>query len=313
MKNVLSTTVKALAAVLLFTVAARAPAQTVFSITDEQAGATRVFLPSDSAIAMSGDANGLVFSAARSSPLAKASAVADSTAWFVKLQPAPGETLRPGQYINVGCAGPTRSGRTAGMEVTENNPICRGGQEDSLYGAFNIRQIRFNDAGQVVALEAVFTQRVGSPTAPAISGLMRYDTTPMEVSLKSDKRFALGDVNQKNFGDTSLFAFDGNTSGINLTASVIKDTWQFYIAPPIGQALKVGRYNVRNFAENSFAGLMIRRGAEKPQGCLDGNGTLDITELETDGGGRVLGINASFEYPCGSARPAPRGPLCFGT
>ena len=52
MKNVLSTTVKALAAVLLFTVAARAPAQTVFSITDEQAGATRVFLPSDSAISM---------------------------------------------------------------------------------------------------------------------------------------------------------------------------------------------------------------------------------------------------------------------
>lgn len=228
--------------------------------------------------------------------------------WFMRFEAPPGETLQPGRYFNAGCPFALRTGRAPSMQVTEDNPICRP-DVDSIWGSFEIRQIGYDDAGNVASIELTFRQHADSPDAPPWTGLLRLDTEPLSLVLDSDARFALGRVSQRHFGDTSLFSLTGTTAGLDYTASVIKDHWSISLTPPGGQVLEAGKtYTTRNFATGPHAGLLVLRGLGF-QGCSESIGTLRILGLRTDPSGNVLGLHADFEYRCDGARPALRGTI----
>lgn len=290
------------AAALLVAGAGQAPAQTILSIYDEASRTTRVFTPGDVSFSLSGNGRAI-----------DVDAVGPGAGWYLRFEAPEGQTLSPGRYDNAGCRHPLRMGRSPGMEVTDNNPACSIGLgTDTLWGSFVIRQIAFDPAGNVASLEALFTQRKGSPAAPALAGLIRYEARPLSLSLKSEPGFVLGAVSQDNHGDTSVFTLDGTvTDGIDYVASVRKDTWRILIAPPPGRTLQVGRYSTRGFADAGHAGLLVLRGIDQPSRCPDASGQLDIQKLRVNPVGTILGLQATFHYRCGGTRPALRGTIRY--
>lgn len=278
------------------------PAQSVLGIHDEASGTTRVFTPSDASFSASGDRHAI-----------DVEAVAPGAGWYLRFEAPEGQELAPGRYDHAGCRHPLRMGRSPGMEITDNNPACSFGLGmDTLWGWFVIRQIAYDSAGKVASLEALFTQRKGSPTAPALGGLIRYEARPLSLALHSDPGFVLGAISQVNHGDTSIFTMEGTvTDGIDYTASVRKDTWRILIAPPTGRPLRVGRYVTQAFAGTARAGLHVSRGIGPPTRCPDPSGRLDIQELRTTPAGTIEGLRATFEYRCGGTRPALRGSIRY--
>lgn len=302
--NVLSNlAVKAVGAVAILLVGiSQAPAQSVLSIHDEATGTTRVFTPASAVFSISGD--GKAFDVDVSDP---------GTSWYLRFEAPEGETLAPGRYDDAGCRFPLRMGRAPGLEVTDNNPVCSiAVGADTVWGWFVIRQIAYDGAGNVASLEALFTQRRGSATAPALGGLIRYEARPLSLALKSDAGFGWGRVAQENHGDTSLFLLEGTiTDGLDYSASVRKDTWRVLIDPPTGKALRIGRYRTRAMADTGNAGLLILRGLGRSPDCPDASGQLDIQKMRVNSLGAILSLQATFEYRCGGTRPALRGTLRY--
>lgn len=276
-------------------------AQSVLSIHNQATGQTRVFTEDESLFFVDMSASGLVFTSRHG---------ASGDQWLVKLHAPIGEKLRPGRYDYVGCPEPYQSGRAAGLEVTDNNPVCAH-EEDigRVFGWFSVRQIAYDAAGQVTSLEAAFSQRLGSTTAPELGGYLRYRAAPKSFRIKSDRRFAWGTIDQDNHGDGSVFALDGTTAGLNYDVSAPRDHWSVSLAPSTGNQIRVGSFNTRNDADASHWGLRIRR--SKGESC-DANGLVTVHELKTDGAGQVVGLHATFEYRCGTARPALRGVIRHG-
>lgn len=282
--------------------------QSVLSLSDEASGTTRVFTESDSTFEIWGDGAAVGLLAGRT-----------ADAWYLLFEAPEGQRLAPGSYGGVGCRAPLRHGRSPGMEITNNNPVCSPEWGNTLWGSFVIRQIEYAANGQVSTLEAKFTQRNGSPTAPALGGLIRYNTRPLSLGLKSDPGFFDGPIVQASHGDTSLFSLEGNlVEGIDYTASVSRDLWQITIQPPIGQPLAVRRYPARATAQPGRAGLTISRGPYTSEqsdrwamSCRDARGSLTIEKLRTNAEGAIVGLRARFEYRCGGAAPALRGTIRF--
>jgi len=279
-----------------------AAAQSILSLHDAATGETSVYTPADSLFSLDGDGSALNFSASVNAFRA--------AAWYLRMEAPEGERLAPGRYERAGCTFSLRTGRSPGLEVTDNNPVCRptSAPFDAVWGRFAIRQIAYDDAGRVTSLEAVFTQRVGSPTAPPLAGLLRYNAAPLSLAVTSDPGFAWGPIDQRNFGDTSLFSLKGDTTGgLQYQASVTKDLWSIAIQPPSGRTLRVGRYNTRSTADAGHAGFNVLRG-HGPQGC-SGTGRLEILGMDTDPAGNVLNLHATFEYRCNGAQAALRGTI----
>lgn len=288
---------------LLLAAAGQAAAQSVLSLHDEATGTTQVFTPGDTRFFVSGD--GSAINVAAEHP---------GGGWYLHFEAPDGQTLAPGRYADAGCRSPLRMGRAPGLEVTDNNPACSSGLGvDSVYGSFVIRQIHYNAAGNVVSLEALFTQRKGSATAPALGGFVRYEAAPLSFTVKSDPGFAWGAIDQISYGDTTLFTLDGTaTEGMYYIASGQKETWKLLITPRTGQQLQARRYKTRGAADTAHAGLFIWRGlGARPMDCADPSGVLDIHTIRYSIFGVVLNLQADFVYRCGGTRPALRGTIRY--
>ena len=281
---------------------APAAAQSILSVHDEATGTTRVLTPVDTRFFISGDGKAI-----------NVAAEGAGASWYLRFEAPDGQSLAPGPYADAGCRAPLRLGRAPGLEVTDNNPACSSGLGvDSLHGSFVIRQIEYNSSGQVVSLEALFTQRKGSATAPALGGFVRYQAKPLSLALKSDRGFEWGQIDQRSHGDTTLFTLDGTaTDGIAYTASGQKETWQVMISPRTGRQLQTGRFKTRGVADTAHTGLMIRRGQGQPVPCVNPSGVLDIRAVRYNSVGVVLNLQADFEYRCGGTKPALRGTIRY--
>lgn len=278
--------------------AGQASAQSILSIHDEATGVTRVFTPGDATFFASGDGKAIDIDTA-----------GPGAAWYLRFEAPEGEVLAPGRHDNAGCPFQLRFGRAPGLGVTDNNPVCSFGLgADTLWGSFVIRQVAYDPTGRVVSLEALFTQRKGSATAPALGGLIRYEARPLSLTLKSDPGFAWGAVAQENHGDTGLFMLQGTAAdGLTYDASVQKDIWRLLIDPPIGRRLQAGRYPTRGVADAGHVGLLVLRGFHQNANCPDPKGRLDVQKIRTNAAGMIVGLRATFEYRCGGTRPALRG------
>lgn len=287
-------------------VSADVQAQSMFSVRDDATKAEQVYTHQTGQFRVYGNGEQLTFNVSANPGVQP---TFGSAQWHVTLVAPPGERLRPGFYPDVGCP-VTTFGRAAGLQVTDDNPKCEA--DDTIWGWLSIRQIEFDAAGNVTKLEAAYSQRVGSPTAPAWSGLLRYDAAPMSFTVDASRASPWGLVRQQNHGDTSMFRLSGDASQVYYEASVLKDYWSAVIAPRTGQALKVGRYETRSEPSARFAALNVVRGLDSPLYCPDSRGVVDVQNIAFDGAGQVTALRARFEYRC-SLRSAPlRGEIRYG-
>ncbi|MEP6634789.1 MAG: hypothetical protein ABJA62_11335 [Luteimonas sp.] len=289
------------AAVLLFATGA-VSAQSVLSLTDHTTGETSIYTEDNALFSVVGDGHAIDIGVGLNAK--------SSVAWNLRFEAPAGETFHAGRYDEAGCPFVLRTGRAPGMQITDNNPLCRPSTGlNSIWGSFAIRQIAYDNAGHVTSLEILFAQRAGSPQGPLLTGLLRYGSAPLSLRLDSDPGFALGDVAQRYDGDSSFFSLAGTTAGVEYTASVPRDRWTVKIVPPLGEALHPGVYNTLDLHGAKRAGLTVQRGL-MPLQCRSTGGKLTILDMDVAPSGEVLNLYATFEYRCGGV-PALRGTIRY--
>lgn len=259
-------------------------------------GESRTFTPDNSRFTLEGNSRSLYFTAGINVKMA-------GHWWEIKLEAPEGETLRPGRYLNVGCTGWARTGRAAGLGVTDNNPVCKLGNHDAVWGSFDIRQISFAEDGRIKSVEATFVQRLESPAAPALTGTFRYDASPLQFQVAAGRNFPWGAISQDNYGDSSFFALSGDLTGLVYEASVPRDHWRIRIAPPTGRVLAPGRYATSDQADSSHAQMIVYRDLQYSPRCAS-TGELKIEDLRLNDAGQVDGLRATFLMRC-NGYPAP--------
>lgn len=259
-------------------------------------GGSRVWTPSNTRFDLSGDRTEVYFSAALNTMTA-----AVSPYWYIHLKARPGETLQPGQYLRAGCSR-IQHGRAPGIHITENNPVCSG-DKDNVSGWFVIRQIAFDEAGQVTSIEASFRQDAGpnSPVGP-LSGVLRYNSQPLWLSLQPTDDFLWADLSARSsYGDSAMFSLSGNVdSSVYYVASVLRDRWVVTLSPPTGKRLSVGTYAIQQAPTSTLAGLYINRvsaGSAAPR-CSSPSGQLQVIEIAHDADGTIKRLRAKFTYRC---------------
>lgn len=287
---------------MVFGIAAigEAPAQSILSLHDQATGTTQVFVPSDDypPFAVWGDGS-----------MINVHVPPDH---YLHFEAPDGSKLAPGRYPGAGCRKPQRHGRAPGLEVTSNNPAC-GPDEDTQYGSFNIRQLGYGADGEVNSLEAVFIQRLGSPGAPALGGLVRIDARPLALRMESRTRSPWGRFDQRHHGDSSLFSMDGSArAGIVYAVSGLKHKWRISLAPPSGRLLAPGRYATKAVPGPRHAGLQVQLGDHDGVDCVDPSGIIDIQKLVTDGRGAVTRLRAQFHYRCTGRQGTLQGMIRHG-
>lgn len=227
--------------------------------------------------------------------------------WRVGMRPPPGQKLAPGFYPEAGC----RYGRIAYLTLTNNNPPCMY-HSPGQFGSFTIRQIEFNPAGSLTALEAVFKVSGGSHEAPGTVGTIRYNAYPLYFKQKAAKESRWGKVDETFHGDSTIFALAGDRRSIRFEAAVPRDIWAFALKAPKGKVFKVGRYKTAERPTESKAGMdilwFVDAQRDQPwtrcdleasgQKAKAGPGTLNIRAIRYDPAGKVAGMLADYEFHC---------------
>jgi hypothetical protein len=259
------------------------------------AGQTRSYKAPPATISASGTAESLTVAV-----------TSGSDWWYVDLAAPRGETLHPGTYRNAERAA-FRTGRSPGLDVSGNGRGC-----NQVYGQFTIDQIETEASGSIAVLDAHFTQRCESATAPRLNGTVHFRAYPLSYRFASDPGDYVGGGKTKSYtNSTSVFALIGSTNGVHYTVSGQRDDWTVDLMPPAGEQLHVGTYTGAQrapFREPGHPGLDV---GGDGRGCNTLTGSFTITELVTDPTGAVKALAATFEQHCEGAAPALRGTIHF--
>lgn len=87
--------------------------------------------------------------------------------WTVWLAAPGSQALHPGTYLNARRA-PFR-GAAPGIDISGDGSGC-----NNIYGSFVVNKLVVDSQGNVQVFDATFEQHCESPTAPALTGLIRY-------------------------------------------------------------------------------------------------------------------------------------------
>jgi hypothetical protein len=269
--------------------------RTVFAYSSEagdyigQGGSNR-YTPDNATISVRGTSQNLTFSV-----------VTTSEFWFVQLAAPSGETLHPGVYYNAERAA-FRTGRAPGVDVSGDGRGC-----NQIWATFEVNQITSDSSGNVTLLDGSFTQQCESPSAPALTGVVRYQALPLAYAFQSDPGDYIGAGGDKRYtNSTSTFAISGDQTSVQYSVSGLRDTWTAIIHAPIGQVLQAGTYDTARFADNSRAGLDVFGDG---RGCNQSSGTLTIGSITFNEQGQVTGLKAKFEQHCENGVPALHGTI----
>jgi hypothetical protein len=226
--------------------------------------------------------------------------------WYIDLGAPRGETLHPGTFRDAE-RDAFRTGRSPGLDVFGNGRGC-----NQVFGQFTVDQIESDPSGSIAVLDAHFTQRCESATAPRLTGTVHYRAFPLSYHFASDAGDYIGAGQTRTYtNSTSTFGLTGTTDGITYTVSGQRDDWRVELAPPAGEPLHVGSYTGAQraaFREPGHPGLDV---GGDGRGCNEVAGSFTITELVTDATGAVKALAATFEQHCEGGTPALHGTIHF--
>jgi hypothetical protein len=226
--------------------------------------------------------------------------------WFIRLAAPHGDVLRPGVYRNAERAA-FRTGRAPGLDVFGDGRGC-----NEVFGQFTVDQIETDASGSISVLDAHFTQRCESATAPRLNGTVRYRAFPLSYRFTSDPGDFIGGGKSKSYtNSTTIFGLSGTTAGITYSVSGQRDDWTIELAPPVGQQLHVGTYTDAQrspFRDPGHPGLEVTGDG---RGCNTLTGSFTITQLVVDATGAVKALAATFEQHCEGGAPALHGTIHF--
>jgi len=273
------------------------------SLRDAASGRTQVMDDTNSLFTIAGNSNRMVVSSSRRSGSPPSPGTPLSQKLVITVQAPVGETLKPGIYADAGCPG-YPSGRVYRLEVTRNNPLCRG--HDTVYGWVSIRQITFDSTGRPDSVEMIFSQRVGSPTAPLLSGLLRYDAYPKYFRLESGAAGPWGAISENDYGDTSyVMAYGDYYNFVVATSDAIKGRWQVTLRAPATGGFVFGRRIPVGNTRTDAVGLFAVFRDEQRQLCpvpSDLQGWFQVRAI-AHRHGSILGAWINFEVRCGATGP----------
>jgi heat shock protein HslJ len=226
--------------------------------------------------------------------------------WNIELAAPRGDVLRPGVYRDAERAA-FRTGRSPGLDVFGNGRGC-----NEVFGQFTIDQVETDPSGSISVLDAHFTQRCESATAPRLLGTVHYRAFPLSYKFVSDPGDYIGGGKTKSYtNSTTVFGLSGTTAGITYTVSGQRDDWRVQFAPPAGQQLHVGTYTDAQrapFHDPTHPGLEV---SGDGRGCNTLTGSFKITQLVVDGTGAVKALAATYEQHCEGGAPALRGTIHY--
>lgn len=236
---------------------------------------------------------------------AQLSVSTDTDWWNVELAAPQGETLHPGVYRNAERA-PFRTGRSPGLDVWGSGRGC-----NQVYGQFSINQIETDPStGAITLLDATYTQRCESATAPALKGVVKYRAYPLSYAYTSDPGDYIGAGGKATYtGATSTFSTGPHGDGVQYTVSGERDNWSATLTPPTGEQFEVGRtYQAERSAGDGTAGLDVYGDG---RGCNAVTGELTVTKLGRDADGTINAFAATFVQHCEGGEPALHGTIHY--
>jgi len=182
------------------------------------------------------------------------------------------------------------------------------------YGSFKIRQVEFDEYRQVTRLEATFSHRCGSTTAPVLSGTLYFEARPRSYSytrVAGNPMGAFGPTAKSYFGDTSDISAGGFTDLLTWQVSGQRDDWQFIATAPTGQRFTKGKTYVLGVDANATtAGIAIQYNAEPV--CINPSGTIKINNISTFPDlGEVNGLYATYTIYCNGGTEPYKGTIRY--
>jgi len=273
------------------------PAKTLYSYTSAPGdyiggGSTNTYTASNATISVNGTKAFLTLTVSTPTEF-----------WFVELAAPSGEKLRPGRFYNAERAS-FRTGRAPGLDVSGDGRGC-----NEVWGTFTINQISADVSGKVAVLDATFMQQCELPTAPVLTGVVKFNALPLRYVFASDPGDYIGGGIMKTYeGGTSIFSMSGSAISLLYSVSGERDNWTASISAPAGQTLKPGNYTTARFADSNHAGLDVFGDG---RGCSQSTGTLTIIAIGEDGQGAITGLHASFVQHCEGGAAALHGKVRF--
>lgn len=292
-------------------IAPQVAAQTYMTVTEESTGRTQVITEAEGyGFNLGASDKGIGISTIYRAETPPTQPFLSYT-WYAYVDAPHGETLRPGFYPEAGCRSP-KYGRSIGIEVTEDNPVCSSEPVNDIYGWMALRQFELDENGALEKLEMVLTQRLGSPDNPGLAVVVRHNTTPMYFRLQKEqgppRSRLIGDFH----GDSSFFEPAGRADDtISYAASVPLDHWLTLISPPTGRSLSAGRYRVARHADAQRAGLVLLKQLSDYLTCSSLQGSLDVRDIAVTTAGEVTGLWAQYRVGC-TPRPTLTGEIRYG-
>ncbi|MYW68082.1 hypothetical protein GTY65_29005 [Streptomyces sp. SID8379] len=225
----------------------------------------------------------------------------DDSEWTVQLAAPKGEELHPGVYRGAERA-PFRTGRAPGLDVSGEYRGC-----NTIWGQFTVNQIETDSTGAVTRLDASFTQRCDSATAPALKGTVKFAAYPLSYAYTSDADDWIGQGGSGTFtGATSLFSLSGTvTSGFDYTVEGKREEWSVTFYVPEGDRLEAGR----TYTVDPEKGGLVAMG--NGRACGFAGGTLTVDRLATTADGTIKALAARFSQYCQGATARYNGTIHY--
>lgn len=231
-----------------------------------------------------------------------------SPTWHLVLQAPVGETITNGLHFDSNCP-QVPTGRVYRIEMTVGAPVCS--QDNPLWGWVTVRQIQFDQYGAPLRLELSFEQHLGSPSAPALSGLARINAYERYFRLSAPKSSPWGRIDEANYDDMSYNGLLGEFGFFETgTSSTPTDTWQVTVRQAFDRGFPDNvKMPIAYERDSTHAMLMILRNGKRltcpnPQ---DQQGWYRMRGSWTNHDHPVMGLWADFEMRCSKNGPAIRG------
>ncbi|MFJ8828195.1 hypothetical protein ACIREE_41570 [Streptomyces sp. NPDC102467] len=230
----------------------------------------------------------------------------DTSFWQVEFAAPRGQKLTPGVYTRAEGAA-IRTGHAPGITVFNESRGC-----EAPYGQFTINQIETDTSGAVTVLDASYTHRCGSATAPALRGSFKYQALPLSYSYSADagSTFAQHAIaaSSTHTGGSSTFALTPSADGVQYMVSGQREYWEMSLEPPTGERFEAGRtYPIAFSSSEDVAGVVINVSA---YGCVRTvTGDLSFSQLTRDGDGAIKAFAATFTLRCDGTDPALHGTI----